>query len=96
MANQVKRFHSCFAVDATVSGAEAVITDSTRCRWHADLSSEDVRAGFKAWLKGVFLKGVAQTLTVFEYEERGEAPDAENWIVRFHSLPEQQPQQLNG
>lgn len=89
-----RRFHSCFAIDANVTGSEAVITDSTRCRWHVDLGNAEAQAGFKSWLKGVFLKGVAQTLTVFEYEERGEAPDAENWIIRFCNVSEQN--QLNG
>lgn len=86
---KTRSFHSCFAVDASVSGAEAVITDSMRMKWRADLSDEGVKAGFKTWLRNVFLRGVAQTLTVFEYEERGEDPDQENWITKFCNLPEQ-------
>ena len=88
-------FHSCFAINVDVVGSEAVISDSTRAKWHVDMSDEKVKADFKNWLKNVFLKGVAQTLTVFEYEIRGEDPDQEAWIVKFHALPEQN-QQING
>lgn len=83
------RFHSCFAVDASkASEAEAVITDSTNRRWHVDLSDPAAKADFKKWLAGVFLRGVAQTLTVFEYAQRGEGHDAEYWVTRFF-LPKQ-------
>ena len=91
----IRRFHSCFVVDVQASEDDIVITDSTRCRWHVKADSTDAVAGFKSWLKNVFLKGVAQTLTVFEYAEVGEQPDAEYQIVKFYNCPKQE-QQVNG
>lgn len=80
-----KKFRSCFAVDVSV-GKNVVITDSMRCRWHVDAGNAETAAGFRLWLKDVFLKGVAQVPTVFEYETRGEAPDAENWVTKFFNV----------
>ena len=89
-----RRFHSCFVVDVQASENDIVITDSTRCRWHVKMDSAEAKAEFKAWLKSVFLKGVAQTLTVFEYVEAGYEPDVEYQIVKFYNCQKQD--QLNG
>ena len=89
-----RRFHSCFVVDVQVSEKDIVIADSTRCRWHVKMDLADVVAEFKIWLKSVFLKGAAQTLTVFEYVEAGGEPDIEYQIVKFYNCPKQS--QLNG
>lgn len=85
-----RRFHSCFVTDVQASDKGTVITDSTRCRWYVRTDSDE----FKSWLKNVFLKGIAQTLTVFEYVEVGDAPDVEYHIVKFYNVPKQE--QLNG
>lgn len=89
-----RRFHSCFVVDVQASEKDIVIVDSTRCRWHVKMDSADAMAEFKVWLKSVFLKGVAQTLTVFEYVEVGGEPDTEYQIVKFYNCPKQS--QLDG
>lgn len=81
-----KKFRSCFAVDVSAGVGDVVITDSARCRWHVDTGNEEAASGFRSWLKDVFLKGVAQVPTVFEYETRGEPPDAENWILKFFNV----------
>ena len=87
-------FRSCFVIDVqTPTKDGAVLLDSTGHRWHVDMSDAALAAGFKAWFKGTFLAGVAQTLTVFEYETRGTPPENENWIVKFYC---QDRRQVNG
>ena len=93
----IRLFRSCFVIDVKIvaSGSAKFVTllDSTNRIWHVDMQNEECAAGFKAWLKDTFLAGVAQTLTVFEYEIRGVSPDNENWIVKFFS---RRPAQING
>lgn len=78
---------SCFVTDVKISNEAVVLTDSTNRRWHVDVSDAEANAGFKAWLKNTFLAGKAQTLTVFRYETRGEAPDNENYVTKFYAQP---------
>lgn len=78
-------FHSCFVVDVKCSGSTAKLIDSTKTTWNVDLSDGDLAQQFKKWLESVFLKGVAQTLTVFEYEDRSAEMDFEFWVKKFCS-----------
>lgn len=83
-------FHSCYAIDVKVGKQKATISDSARGKWNVDLADEDLKKQFKTWLATVFLKGAAQTLTVFEYKDLSneDEQDFDFWIKKFCNLPE--------
>lgn len=83
-----KCFHSCFVIDVKVSETVAELTDSTKRTWNVDLSNSELTRQFKIWLKFVFCKGIAQTLTVFEYKDLGSEMDFDMWIQKFCNLPD--------
>lgn len=85
MSRQVKQFHSCFMTDVEVDEAAktARMQDSNRMRYLFRLDEPEKAENFTAWLKGVFLAGKAQTLSVFRYHEEGEAPDTEVVVDKF-------------
>ena len=80
----MKRYHRCFIVDAAISREGIVLKDSTSQRWYVDVSKPDSLTQFKTWLASHFFNADNQKVTVFEYEERGEMPETENWIVGFN------------
>ena len=79
-----KHYRSCYIVDVQVGETGVVLTDSQRIRYH--IASGDVEPGeFKKWFEK-FLQGVSQTLTVFEYVDRGEGPDIELHVTKFFNV----------
>ena len=61
---------------------------SGRGVWSLDLSEDpSLAAQFKTWMEKIFLKGVPQTLTVFEYEDVGTETDFDCRIKKFCNLP---------
>lgn len=81
-----RNYRSCFITDVKID-KNIVLTDSQRNRYVISFTTNDMPVSeFKAWLTG-FLRGVAQTLTVFQYEDRGEDMDTELHIVKFLNLP---------
>lgn len=96
MSMSGRRFHSCYIIDVTDEPKYSRIrlTDSTRMSWFVDVNDKDTAESFKSWLSGSFLKGVPNTLTVFEYEDRGDDPDIENYIKKF--FVQSGEKQLNG
>lgn len=72
--------------DVKVKDKIVILTDSQRMTYYIDSTDMD-KSEFEAWLEGVFLKGISQTLTVFEYVDKGEVGDFEYHIVKFHNVP---------
>lgn len=86
--SRARRFHSCYVTDVKTEGNTAQISDSARGVWSIDLADHELLLQFKTWLEKVFLKGVPQTLTVFEYEDGGtEETGFDFWIKKFCNLP---------
>ena len=86
--SKMRRFHSCFIIDVKCHGTSAILTDSTRGSWSVDLTDVNIANQFKEWMEKIFLKGVPQSLTVFEYEDRAETSmDFDFWIKKFCNLP---------
>jgi hypothetical protein len=81
-------FHSCFVTDVKTEGTVVQLKDSARGFWNLDLSDKDLAIQFKTWMEKVFLKGVPQTLTVFEYVNRSkDEVDFDFWIKKFCNIP---------
>lgn len=62
------KFKSCFIVDVSISEKDIILTDSSRCTYRILKDNKQLLNEFKLWFKNVFSKGIAQTLTVFQYE----------------------------
>lgn len=81
-------FHSSYVTDVKTEGTIAQIVDSGKRSWNLDLSNHDLANEFKIWMSKIFLKGLPQTLTVFEYEDRSvDSTDFDFWIKKFCNLP---------
>lgn len=86
--SKTRNFHSCFVVDVKCHGTTVTLTDSTRGLWNIDLKNEDMSIQFKNWMEKIFLKGIPQSLTVFEYEDRSaNSVDFDFWIKKFCNIP---------
>lgn len=81
-----RNFRSCYVVDVQTSPDQTILTDSSRNRYYVNMSSSELKDQFKTWFKNVFLKGVSQRLTVFEYCQSGNHPDIQIDIVKFITL----------
>lgn len=83
--NGIRQFHSCFMTDVEVDTAAKTVRmqDSAKMRYVFRLDDAEKAENFNAWLKGVFLAGKAQTLSVFRYHEEGEPPDQDVVIDKF-------------
>lgn len=74
--------------DVKTEGTVVQLKDSARGSWNLDLSDKDLAIQFKIWMEIIFLKGIPQALTVFEYENRSEdESDFDFWIKKFCNLP---------
>lgn len=79
------KFHSCYIVDVIV--AETIILkDSSKIVFYVDPTEKEIIVQFKQWFKELFLKGIPQTLTVVEYEDRGEDPDVKKFVKKFCNI----------
>lgn len=76
------QYHSCYVVDVREEGERWRLTDSTQRAWFV-YKADAAEAGFDRWLRNSFLAGKAGTLTVFEYEDRGDDPDFECVVTSF-------------
>ena len=63
-----RMFRSCFIVDVNFKNDYVRSADTARNECYVNLKNANLVAQFKTWFKEVFTKGVAQTLTIFEYE----------------------------
>ena len=63
-----RKFRSCFIVDVNFKNDYVILSDNARNKFYVNLKNANLVAQFKTWFKEVFTKGVAQTLTIFEYE----------------------------
>ena len=63
-----RMFRSCFIVDVNFKNDYVILSDNARNKFYVNLKNANLVAQFKTWFKDVFTKGVAQTLTIFEYE----------------------------
>lgn len=64
----LQAYHSCFLTDVKVTDEVIKIEDSYRNPYYIDLRDKEAVASFKAWFHDVFMKAVAQTVTIFSYE----------------------------
>lgn len=81
-----RSYHSSFIVDVSIRDTLVTLTDSTRGRYSVDLTDKEVFEQFKTWFHTVFLKGIPQHLTVFEYKDVGKDADFDFWITKFCNL----------
>lgn len=89
--SKARCFHSCYVTDVKTEGTNVQISDSGRGIWNLDLADKELVPQFKTWMEKVFLKGVPQTLTVFEYEDRSiEEAVFDYWIKKFCNLPDKE------
>ena len=63
-----RKFRSCFIVDVNFKGDIIVLSDNARNKFYVNLNNANLVTQFKTWFKEIFTKGIAQTLTIFEYE----------------------------
>ena len=63
-----RKFRSCFIVDVNFKDDIIVLSDNARNKFYVNLNNANLVTQFKTWFKEVFKKGIAQTLTIFEYE----------------------------
>jgi len=81
-----KHYRSCFIVDVSIDydANLAVLTDSVKNRFNVDLNDENIRKNFNDWFESVFCKGIAHTLTIFEYATKSisECED-EIYVLKF-------------
>lgn len=82
--NIKKAYRSTFIVDVQISDTEIRLQDSGRNFFYIKLSDKTACDSFKQWLKNVFLKGVAQTVSIFEYTvEKRDEGEVGMYIVKF-------------
>ena len=62
-----KYYKSCFIVDVAIEEGTVILTDSSKNRYFMDIKVTEKVVNFKDWFRHVFIKGIAQTLTIFEY-----------------------------
>jgi hypothetical protein len=60
------RYRSCYIVDIIIKNDNIQLSDSVG-RNYIVANSEIALESYKKWFNNVFLKGIAQTLTIFEY-----------------------------
>lgn len=63
-----KYYKSCFIVEVAIVENIVTLTDSSHNRYFMNIKDNNKITDFKNWFKNVFAKGIAQTLTIFEYE----------------------------
>lgn len=64
----LQAYHSCFLTDVKVTKDVIKIEDSYRNPYYIDMHDKEAVASFKTWFHDVFMKAVAQTITIFSYE----------------------------
>ena len=64
-----KKFRSCFITGVEVNDDMIVLEDSVHLYWHIDRKacSPELVKSFKSWFDNIYMKGIPQTLTIFEY-----------------------------
>lgn len=82
----MKCYRSCYMIDVQWSDKIITLTDSSRNRYFVDIAEKPAYESFQKWLTGVFLKGISQTLTVIEYEDRGNDENFEIYIREFMNV----------
>lgn len=65
-----KSYHSCFLVDVKISPGFVILEDTGKNIYYVDRADQNAFMSFKEWFKQVFIKGIAQTISIFEYETR--------------------------
>lgn len=65
-----KAYHSCFLVDVKIQRDFIILEDTGRNTYYVDRADQIASDSFKVWFKTVFMFGVAQTISIFEYETK--------------------------
>lgn len=82
-----KKFRSCFIVDVSIEHDKVILTDSSRIRYIVNIANAELKSDFTIWFNTIFQKGIAQTLTIFAYEEKEISEcDIELHIIKFLNL----------
>lgn len=66
--NFLKAYHSCFLTDVKIAKDLITIEDSYKNVYYVETSNVEASNSFKIWFKQVFMKGIAQTVSIFQYE----------------------------
>lgn len=61
-------FKSCYIVNVSINEKEILLSDSCNHTYHINKQNNELLNEFKIWFKQIFSKGIAQTLTIFQYE----------------------------
>lgn len=86
-------YHSCYICDVKIDNEKklAVLTDSSQRQYYVELSDNTYVESFKTWFNCIFCKGIAQTLTVFQYITKDISEcESETYIIKFMNLPNHQ------
>lgn len=91
----IKAFHSCFLTDVKITKEVVKIEDSYKNPYYVDASDKEAFESFKQWFKQVFMKGVAQTVSLFSYEIKPiEEGISGMFITKFLNLDKDKPETI--
>ncbi len=82
-------YHSCYICDVKVDYTNklATLMDSSHNQYFIELSDKKNIEEFENWFKNIFSKGVAQTLTIFQYTTKDVSEcETEMYIIKFLNL----------
>lgn len=85
--NFIKAYHSCFLTDVKIAKDMIIVEDSYKNRYYVETDNAEAVGSFKTWFKQVFMKGIAQTISIFQYEIKPiEEGISGMFIVKFMNL----------
>lgn len=61
-------FKSCYIIEVIVDKNYITLIDTTQTRYYINTNNKNILSQFKSWFNEIFLKGISQTLTIFQYE----------------------------
>lgn len=64
----IKLLKSCFLCDVNFYKDYIVVIDSRKVEYFIMLSDADAISTFKFWFENVYMKGIAQVLTIIDYK----------------------------
>lgn len=67
---KTKRLNSCFICDVEINDKYIILIDSVKKCFYIDRAncSKDTLNSFESWFKNVFMKAIAQTITIVDYD----------------------------
>ena len=67
---KTKRLSSCFICDVEINDKYIILVDSAKKCFYINRAkcTQDTMDNFEAWFKNVFMKAVAQQITIVDYD----------------------------